>query len=53
MKEKIEALREKFQSQLAEVNDANGLEELRLSFMSKKGLTQSYLHHFRTILISI
>ncbi len=49
MKEKIEALREKFQSQLAEVKDANGLEELRLSFMSKKGAVSELMKELAKI----
>ncbi len=43
MKEKIEALREKFQKQLVDVKDPAHLEELRLSFMSKKGAIQDLM----------
>ena len=49
MKDKIEALRSKFQTQLESVKDSNTLEELRLSFMSKKGAIQDLMKELSTI----
>ncbi|MCQ2080228.1 MAG: phenylalanine--tRNA ligase subunit alpha [Lachnospiraceae bacterium] len=49
MKEKIEVLRQKFQSQMAEVSDDSRLEELRLSFMSKKGAIQDLMKELSQI----
>ncbi len=43
MKDKINALREQFTSMLSEVKDQAKLEELRLSFMSKKGAIQDLM----------
>ena len=43
MKEKVDALRAKFQAELQEVKDTSKLEELRLSFMSKKGAIQDLM----------
>ena len=37
MQTKIQQLKEQFQSELSQVKDSKALEELRLSFMSKKG----------------
>lgn len=49
MKSKVDALREKFQSQLEEVKDTQKLEELRLSFMSKKGAIQDLMKELSLI----
>ncbi len=49
MKEKIEALREKFQEQLSDVKDSANLEELRILFMSKKGALQDLMKELSQI----
>ena len=49
MKEKIEALRAQFLDQLIRVKDSNNLEELRLSFMSKKGAIQDLMKELSQI----
>ena len=43
MKEKVDALRERFHAQLEEVKDPQKLEDLRLAFMSKKGSIQELM----------
>ncbi|MCQ2499561.1 MAG: phenylalanine--tRNA ligase subunit alpha [Lachnospiraceae bacterium] len=49
MKEKVDALRTKFQADLQAVSDKAGLEELRLSFMSKKGAIQDLMKELSQI----
>ena len=49
MREKVDALREKFQAQLECVKDPQKLEELRLSFMSKKGAIQDLMKELSQI----
>lgn len=49
MREKVDALREKFQAQLEGVKDPQKLEELRLSFMSKKGAIQDLMKELSQI----
>jgi len=49
MRTKVEALREKFQAQLEGVKDPEKLEELRLSFMSKKGAIQELMKELSQI----
>ncbi len=43
MKDKIEALRSRFSSELTNVADLGSLEELRQTFMSKKGAIQDLM----------
>ena len=49
MKEKVDALRVKFQAQLEQVKDPDKLEELRLAFMSKKGSIQELMKELSKI----
>lgn len=49
MKDKIKALREQFSAMLADVQDQAKLEELRLSFMSKKGAIQDLMKELSAI----
>ncbi|MCR4989509.1 MAG: phenylalanine--tRNA ligase subunit alpha [Lachnospiraceae bacterium] len=49
MKDKIEALRAKFTKDLSSVKDLSALEELRLSFMSKKGAIQDLMKELGAI----
>ena len=49
MKERINELKERFAKELSAVNDQRSLEELRLSFLSKKGQISSLMQELAKI----
>lgn len=53
MQDKIRELRERFQNEIAQVKDTKALEEIRLSYMSKKGQIPSLMKELGSVPVEL